>query len=420
MKLLQKTIRSYTIYSLVILAVAIPLFYFAIQRLVKEDIDEHLVATKAALLPKITKALATTPLDQIKFFDQNISVSSSYFPLHPDSFSNIDVYDSISEESMPIRILTTRFIVGGKPFELQIKDSLVDNDELVASIVVVEAILISLLLAGLVLINRKLSGRIWKPFYITLDRLRQYKIEKDSLPDLPSTTIAEFTDLHHSLLELTQRAHQAWLAQKEFTENAAHEMQTPLAVLQMKLELLMQTSPLGDEQAMLIEQLSSASQRMVRLNKSLILLSRIENQQFTDTEAVSMNQVLQKSLSQFQPQMEQKEIKVDTEADSEIILQSNRSLAEALTGNLLSNAIRHNHDRGFVLISLNAHSLVIQNTGAEHSLNGSPIFERFHKESRDANSIGLGLPIVRQICRLYHWEIRYEYQHGLHTFILSF
>ena len=185
---------------------------------------------------------------------------------------------------------------------------MLDSEDLISSIVQVQVLLLLVLLSGLFLINRNLSQRIWRPFYTTLDKLRGYKVEQHQALNLAGSNINEFNDLNGSLEELTGRMHRSFLVQKEFTENAAHEMQTPLAIFQSKLELLMQTSPINEEQAGLIGDLADAGRRMGRLNKALILLTRIENQQFADIESVALKSILQKQVVQFNSQAEQKHI----------------------------------------------------------------------------------------------------------------
>jgi len=320
---------------------------------------------------------------------------------------------------VPHRVLTSHFTVNGQPCKLEISMSLVDKDELIKSIVTVQVFLLILLLIGLFMINRNLSKRIWKPFYTTLSKLRNYKVENDPPLKLEKASIAEFDDLNKSLEELTDRTHRSYLSQKEFTENASHEMQTPLAIFQSKVELLMQTTPLDEEQAQLISELSDASKRMSRLNQSLVLLTRIENKQFIKEEQVSLTMVLTDLLELYQPQLLQKEITVQRVFENDVLLQANRSLIEVLTGNLLGNAIRHNQTGGTIEAILKGQTLTVRNTGKPVALNSAKLFQRFQKESQDGDSIGLGLEIIKQICHLYGYTVEYKYADGLHAFAVQ-
>ncbi|MEO6731377.1 MAG: HAMP domain-containing sensor histidine kinase [Ferruginibacter sp.] len=416
MKLLQKTIRSYFIYSCIILVVAIPVFYFVIQSIVQEDVDEDLVATKENLRPKIAKALEAHKINQLQFLDHDITVSLSTHAEEFDAFNTIEIYDSIAKEMVPHRVLTTHMNVNGTPCLLQVKISMVDKDELIKSIVQVQVLLLILLLTGLFVINRRLSEKIWKPFYNTLDKLRNYKVEDHEPLALGKSSINEFDDLNRSLEGLTDRTHQAYIGQKEFAENAAHEMQTPLAVFQGKLELLMQTLPLNEEQAILMGDLADASQRMVRLNKSLVLLTKIENYQFAGKENVCLNEVISDLISQFEPQVIEKKLSFDVDLKEEVCLQANRTVIEILISNILGNTIRHNYPKGRVVILLKENILTVQNTGRAGALEEQKIFTRFQKESTDSTSIGLGLEIVKKICNLYGFAISYQFVNDLHSF----
>ncbi len=420
MKLLQKTIRSYFVYSVIILLVAIPVFYIVIQGIVREDVDEDLMNTKEILKPKIADALLNNTISQLNFLDHDVTVSVSPSSKEFDTLTTVEIFDSISKELVPHRLLTSHFTVNGKPCMLQVKTSLVDNDDLIASIVKVQVILLVLLIAGLIIINRNLSKKIWMPFYITLQKLQHYKVEKHEPLSLSKSSITEFNDLNTSLQELTDRTHLSYISQKEFTENASHEMQTPLAVFQGKLELLMQTTPLSEEQALLMGDLADAGQRMARMNKSLILLTKIENSQFADKESISLKTYIEKFIHLYQPQINEKQITVENKIMDDEMLYTNTALIEVLISNLMGNAIRHNKTGGRIILQLNKGVLTIENTGKPLPLDEDKIFQRFQKESTDSNSIGLGLEMVKKVCSINHYTIAYRFSNNLHNFTLCF
>ncbi len=419
MKLLQKTISQYLLYSMFILLVGIPLFYVVIENIVRDNVDEELLKDKKAIAQKASSFVAEE-IAGIRFIDENSSIRSSGFTQPFDSLLTKEMYDSSEHENIPARILRSNMLVNGKPYLLEIRTSLLETDDLVKSIVKVLALLLLLLLGGLLLINRNLSIRIWKPFYATLEKLRLYQVEKPAILGLSGSSVEEFSDLNSTLELLTTRARQAYESQKEFTENAAHELQTPLAILQGKLELLMQTTPLTAEQAGLIDELSDASSRMLRLNKSLILLSKIENKQFPETENVNLGEVVSHFAAMFAGQVSQKQLVLSVSINEMIMLPVNRDLFEILISNLLGNAIRHNIPGGSINIIADTHELSIRNTGRFSSLDKEKVFARFYKESSDSNSIGLGLEIARKICNISGYALNYEYRGGEHCFEVRF
>ena len=420
MKLLHKTIRSYFLFSLILLLASIPVFYFAIQQIVREDMDEELIASRDLVIPKIKKHLLTGTIADLKLVDPNILITSTTLNKETDSLTSLDIYDSSAGELVPHRVLTSHRIINGTPIQIVITTSLVDNDNLITSIVILVFVLLFLLLAGLAVINRMLSKNIWQPFYTTLRKLQNYSVESSEPLELENSAINEFNDLKKSLEVLTQRAQNAYLGQKEFGENASHEMQTPLAVFQSKLELLMQTAPLNEAQAGLIGDLADASQRMARLNKSLLLLTKIENKQFPLNEKISLDLMIRSFIEHYEPQTLQKQITLRYNLESDCLPDCNKTLLEILVVNLLGNAIRHNHVNGSIFITLESAMLTIQNTGVKSALNEQKIFSRFQKDSTDANSLGLGLEIVKKICDLYHFKINYSKTDDLHTFRVMF
>ncbi|HWB25658.1 MAG TPA: HAMP domain-containing sensor histidine kinase [Chitinophagaceae bacterium] len=413
MQLLQKTIRSYFILSAILLALAIPAFYFTLKTLMINTIDEDLVAVKSKVMPQLLAMVANQNSGNMEYPGYNI--------IYEKEQPVVSTGDSIYTVNVSAtRLLASHFSVNKTSYNLQIKTSLINKMSLIKRIVAVLAIILVLLLAGLLLINRMLTRKIWEPFYNTLKKLQDYRVDKQRTLVLAKAPVKEFNDLNDEITRLTERNYQVYASQKEFAENASHEMQSPLAVFQSKLELLMQTQPLNEEQAALITDLANAGQRMSRLNKGLVLLTKIENNQYIETENISIKSMTEKLLQQYQFQVEKQSIHVTFNVEDDVVLAASRTLMEILLGNLISNAIRHNVQQGYIIITIKDNRLVIQNSGKQSSLDTQKLFQRFHKESDNANSIGLGLEIVKKICTLNHYAIQYSYQNQAHTFSVQF
>ena len=297
---------------------------------------------------------------------------------------------------------------------------MLDSRDLIETIVLVMAILLLLVIAGLIIITRRISKKVWKPFYKTVDKLHHYRVDKDEVLSFEKTSVDEFTDLNKTITALVQRNRKAYQSQKEFTENASHEMQTPLAVFQHKLELLMQTNPITPEQAELMEQLDNTSQRMNRLNKSLLLLTKIDNNQFVDTETVSLKSIIEKLLEQYKFQADIKNIVVNFDLEQNKFLTVNKSLLEILVSNLLINAIRYTDPGGRVDIALSGKELIIENTATGNGLDKSRLFQRFQKQAADGSSNGLGLEIAGKIATLYQLVLSYRFENNRHIFSLQY
>jgi signal transduction histidine kinase len=360
--------------------------------------------------------------NEMKFFslmnDEFLLKESSYL-MQKDSFLMENIFNSRDKEIHPYRILRTGVMIQGKPYQLQIQESMVDTGELIGAIVAIQVAVIALLLFGFVLINRKLSTIIWQPFYIILDRLKKYQIDRDQSIVLPHSSTAEFRDLSMAISQLVNRNVEVFQSQKEFTENAAHELQTPLAICRTKLELLAQTKGLTQEQADLVGSLLDATDRVTRLNKDLLLLSKIENRQFLETEEIDLKTVITKCLEVYRHKIQEKDLIVKLSLDETSLIKANAILVEVLINNIISNAIRHTNDGGAVKVEGTKSSLTVSNSGNPL---GHPkkIFERFHRESTTTLGSGLGLSIAKKICEVAGFKISYDYGSSTHHFKILF
>ena len=304
-------------------------------------------------------------------------------------------------------------VQAGKPVPM------LDIEEDVLQGVVLQFVLIVLVLAvALVVMVRLISQRLWKPFDRTLQTLEKFQLEKGVIPSLPESDVEEFNRLNSVLDDLLTNSVKSYRIQKEFTENASHELQTPLAVFQSKLDLLMQQPDIKEEQAEIIQDLYRTVGRLARLNRNLLLLAKMENKQY-DTPRTDIAAVL----TDMQPYFENLlgDLTLSTELpDHAIIVNANRALLESLISNLVINAVRHNKPHGTIRIVLNTTSLSVENTSDEAALDESTIFSRFHHTQSHTEGNGLGLAIVKSVCDYHSWHIAYAYAHALHRFTITF
>lgn len=422
MKLLNKTLRSYIIYSFSILLVTIPLFYFTVKSVLLHSVDRSLRTQLHDIRSNLYTVQNQDELAAWSKLDKDITLAPS------DEIFRDDIYTVYHENKRhrdqdPYREIAGTINVGGKNYKLIISSSLVENEDLLGSILIVQTILLILLMAGMLWINQIISKKIWQPFYVALNNMQQYELSKNTSLAFKQSGTDEFNELNKAMKNLFDRNYEIYLQQKEFTENASHEMQTPLAIFQGKLELLMQTTPLNEDQAALISELEDTNLRLVRLNKSLLLLAKIENNQYTQTEVVNVTALTKKLVSQLGDYAGRHKITtiIENYAD-DLIIKANNSLIEILINNLLSNAIRHNVHDGKIIIEINKNQLQVKNTGQPAALNDQKVFNRFHKESSNTGSenTGLGLALVKKICSIYKYEINYTFSEGIHCFELTF
>ena len=419
MKLLKRTVKNYILYSALLLLICTPLYYLSIHRLFVNEMEEELFHHKNNFKKTLDKLEYEKDIQLYQLINEEFQLKeTSKWPIS-DSLFTYSQYDSLEKTFVPYRALRTGVTVQGTRYELLIRESIVGNTKLVTAIVAIQTTLLVLMLIGFILINRKLSKVVWDPFYTILEKLKNYQIDKDLTIDLPHSSTAEFRDLSEALVHLVNKSRDAYLSQKEFTENASHELQTPLAIFRSKLELLMQGADISSEQAELISSLLNATDRIVRLNKNLLLLSKIENRQFLSRQEILLSSALTQSLGLYKQMAQEKEIKITTHIISEIAIKTNPSLLEILLSNLISNAIRYTPAQNEVRIEIEKKSITIRNPGEPFNF-PNKIFDRFNRESRTTQGNGLGLAIVKKICDTEGIPITYHYSQGSHLFSIDF
>jgi signal transduction histidine kinase len=422
MRLNNKTIRSYLFYSCLIYLLTIPLFYFVMRSVLQHAVDKSLRSQLKEIRSNLGEIHSQEELAAWSKMDKDILLSPTDEAVEDRIYSTTRYSPKHGDEE-PYREIAGTINVEGKMYRIVISSSLIENDDLLGSILLVQSIVLFLLICGMLWINQRISKRLWQPFYVALRNMQQFELNKQTdLPFLASTT-DEFNELNKAIKNLFSRSSEIYLHQKEFTENASHEMQTPLAIYQSKLELLMQTSPLSEEQAELINVLDDTNRRLIKLNKSLLLLTKIENNQYQDVYDVEITALCKKLIQQLQSHAQEKNIVIHGDFPDTIVVRVNNVLIEILIGNLLSNAIRYNIDNGTIVVRTERDALVIGNTGVPVPLSSDKVFTRFYKQTGPAgseDSTGLGLAIVKNICTLYNYTISYAFIEGRHTFRLGF
>ena len=292
------------------------------------------------------------------------------------------------------------------------------EEDIVQGIMIQFVIIAGVMLVAIILMLGFISKHLWKPFDRTLQAIETFRLEDGRIPELPDSGIAEFSRLNTVLDKLMTDSVSSYRSQKEFTENASHELQTPLAVLQSKLDLLLQQPQLTVEQATIIQDLYQMSRRLSRLNRNLLLLAKVENGQF---DKCKMDAV--EAMDSLQPYFENLAGNLTMERDymvKTLTLEANRTLFESLVSNLVVNAVRHNLPGGTVTVFLDGSRLTVSNTSDEAALNPDRIFDRFYRTSEKAAGNGLGLAIAKAICDWHRWLIDYTYRDGIHSFTVHF
>ncbi len=330
------------------------------------------------------------------------------------------IYYPDKQKSLPFKILTSQLEWNNKTYQVTTYVSSTEISHLIIKVFLGEAVLFVLLLIAIVILNRKSSSLLWKPFFSTMKKVNEYDITRNQSLVLPvETGTTEFDELNKVITNLVNNVNAAYYNQKQFVENASHEIQTPLAIIRSKLELLINQPNLTEKAASLLGDITDATNRLSQMNKTLLLLSKIENNQFPEIEAVNVSEMLytiMNNLITYYDNFPQ----VESAIEENVIVNANPSLMEILISNLAKNAIEHNQPEGQIIINLSSSHLIIENTGPPLQLKPEQLFERFRKGSHQTKTTGLGLALVKQICNLYNYSISYKCDNGWHRILVIF
>lgn len=305
MKLLNKTSIYYLLFAVPVFTVCSIVLYFFVSSQILDNLDESLWKEKIKVEQKLK---AGKNIDDL---DDAISLTPTTFEsVEGEGMSDTTMYDSLEEEILPYRVLKSVVSDGKASYLFTIRKSSMESDDLIESIIYPILLLFIVLLGGFFLINWYVSKKLWKPFYQTLEQLNNYKIS-ESFEKFGSTAIQEFSELNKTLNSMTEKMHSDFISQKQFIENASHEIQTPLAVIKTKIELLIQSANLNENDMQIIQSVYNASNKLSSLNKALLLLSKIENNQFKDIETIQFKSLLEKTLEHFGDLAELKNIRIE-------------------------------------------------------------------------------------------------------------
>jgi signal transduction histidine kinase len=417
MKLLAATNRYYLALVAVLFAVTSGVLLYGVQLALRHEVDEQLGLhqRKIETLLRAGHPLVVTPLaDQfvVSTLPRRLGLTDTILP------------DPVEHTLVPHRQLTFWVRQGGQAQWVTVRKSLVETNDLLAVVLGIMFGVLVVLMLSVLLLNRWLSGRLWRQFHRTLAALRHYDLQQHRPLVLSHPRIDEFAELNQAVMHLSQRVVADYENLREFTANAAHETQTPLAIMQAQLEQLLQVPALATDAtaAPLLADLYGATRRLSRLHQALGLLSRIENRQFGGSQPLDMAALLDEKVDQLAPLLEARGLHLHRHIDRAPALAMHPGLADSLLHNLLYNAIKHNQPGGSITVRLSAEALEISNPGPAISGDPSRFFERFRKHSAAAESPGLGLSIVQQIGAYYGFGVAYEYAPvgQLHTLRVTF
>lgn len=421
MKLFHLVLWRISLALIVVLTVWAGFFYMAVVEEVNDEVDDTLEDYSEGL---IIRALSGEDMPTASNGSNNqyylYEVSESYAASHPQiTYRDEMVFITEKSETEPARVLITIFRTEDERYmELVVYTPTIEKLDLLRAILGWIIFLYVLLLLIILSINIWVFRKNMKPLYVLLKWLDSSQLGKKNEPLENTTKITEFRKLNAATMAFAERGEKLFEQQKTFIGNASHEMQTPLAICRNRLGMLMEDETLTEHQLNELIKTHQTLENLTRMNRSLLLLCKIENGQFADTRSVCLNDILTHYLDDYKEVYAYRNITVTVTTDSSFCVEMNDSLVSVLVTNLLKNSFVHNIDGGFIYIKITANTFEISNTG-EKPLDRERIFERFYQGQKKEGSTGLGLALVDSICKANHLKIDYTYVENRHIFTIS-
>ncbi|HJB72969.1 MAG TPA: HAMP domain-containing histidine kinase [Candidatus Barnesiella merdigallinarum] len=421
MKLIYRIALRLSAVLIPLMALWATLFYFMTVDEINDEADDALADYSELIIVRMLAGRELPPLNS----GSNNSYSITPVPReYANSKSHIEYYDAEvyipeKEETEPARILSTIFQDNDDNYyELKVAMPTFEKDDLVRTILFWIVLLYLVLLLTLIGVTTWIFHRSMRPLYALLHWLDNFTLGKNNTPVPDDTQITEFHKLNVAAQKAANRAELLFDRQKQFIGNASHELQTPLAILGNRIEWLLDNTELNEKQVEELFKMQRSLGHIVRLNKTLLLLTKIENGQFPESTEVDVAALIREQAPLYNEIYESRHIDCRIDLPDRFVVSMNDSLASTLITNLLKNAYVHTEPGRSIDISLHDRTLTVANDG-DTPLDGTHIFDRFYQGNKKEGSTGLGLALVKAVCRYYNLDIEYRYTDGRHCFAVT-
>lgn len=415
MKLLNRAILYYSFCTFISFVVIGVILFTSIRHIILKQVSEALLTEKQIIQEQLEHT-DTVP-DFSDIFNHKIEVTLYKHPMRTSEvFVDTLLNDTVTRGPVAYRFLIyTSSTVDNRGYAIITSQSIEDEKRVVYEIFGIIIISFSVLSLILIVIISSVSRGLWGSFYNTLNGIQRFDMRTNIVFNPVPTSITEFIQLNRVLKTLTDKIRSEYVNMKEFSENASHEIQTPLAVIRTRIEQILQSPGIHKELAGDLISVSQAVDKISRINQALTLISKIDNSQYSELTTININRKITEVLSQFQDFIDARNLKINSDMAESMEIQMNPDLADVLFTNLIGNAIKHNIDSGWINIVLNNKELTLQNSGKDPQTDPGLLFLRFKKAEHSTESPGLGLAIVKKVTDLYGMEITYRYSDSVHT-----
>lgn len=384
--------------------------YFYVKILLRNEVEEELFSNTARVENAILKngsALSLPPAIE----SENVAFIGNTV------LKDTLIFDPSQNEMEEFRELTSFKKINGKNYKITVRNLIVEFDDILIGIVLSYVTIILLVFIFLFYFNKAQNKSLWYPFFKNLEAMKKFSLSSETPISLVESEILEFSELNKEVTLLTNKVRSDYKNLKQYTEDVSHEIQTPLAIIQAKIENIINGDNLNDIQYEHLTSIQKDIQRLTQLNKRLALLTKIENQQFANPEILNLNEVAKKRINNFS---EIYSSKIELVEQGKIKIQMDAYLADVLIDNLISNALKHSVNRESIKSEIGDNMLTVSNDGSQKLQNPEKLFSRFYREADHKISTGLGLAIIQKICDLYGFKPSYDFENGKHIFSIRF
>ncbi len=386
------------------------ILYFYTKSLLQDQVEESLYSTEARVVDALKNdqiVLSFPPITQLKKVQH----------IRPEILKDTIIYDPSQDEMEAFRELSTYKEIKGQIYKITVRNLVVESEDILVAIVFSNITIFVLAFLFLFFFNTTKNIKLWSPFFTNLEQMKKFSLSSNEEIQLVDSDVLEFSELKDEILLLTSKVKNDYENLKQFTENVSHEMQTPLAIIQAKIDNIINEHDINDKQFEQISSIQKDIQRLKHLNQRVTILTKIDNNQFVKVENVNITKLLEEKIENFK-ELEINYISLNSKND--LIASMDIYLADILINNLISNAIKHNFEEKDISITTENKTLVISNYGQNELLHPEKLFLRFYREVNSVQSSGLGLAILKKICDLYKFDLSYSFSENQHSFTLVF
>lgn len=397
--LLRKASKTFFKTALILLMLSTISLFFFTRELLQNEVEEELFSNKdrvERLLREDQTIKGIPPIMMVEKVKEAEKISLKDTLIFDPLQDEVELFEQLSQ--------TTR--IKGQYYRITVRAMVIESEDILLIIVLTFLAILILAFIFLFYINRSRNEKLWKPFFTNLYRLKNFSLKSDKELIFEDSDILEFYELQVEMQLLTTKIQTDYKILKQFTEDVSHEMQTPLAIMQAKIDNFINTTEINEIQFQQISSLQTDISRLKQLNKKLILLAKIDNDQFSSIEEIKLSTIIKEVVANFR-ELTSEDIK--TVIKNDLYVSMDRSLAIILCNNLISNAIKYNKDYVTIEVTLSENILSISNNGDKALQNPDKIFERYYKEGNRSDSTGLGLSIIKKICDYYGFKPTYHF-----------